>query len=102
MKLVFVGGVGSIGIAYLLHLLFGSSGLGVGVRLFAFVGVVCLAGIVDTLWRSVITSIAERRYTRAEYKPDRVTAGLMRVARINDAVLLLQLVAGSLAAWRVG
>jgi hypothetical protein len=50
----------------------------------------CLAGAVDALWRYYFARAAGRRYVAGGERFDVRTERLVKIARVNDATLLLQ------------
>jgi hypothetical protein len=67
-----------------------------------FVGVFCLVGAGDALWRLGLVSLAEKRYDRARYTFDARSRALMRLSNINDFTVFLQFAIAAFFAWRFG
>lgn len=65
-------------------------GLGIG---FLAVGI-CFAGALDAAWRRRIAKAARRCYLAANYSFDSHSLRLIRIARVNDAAIVLQAIAG--------
>lgn len=96
-KLTVASGLCAIVFGSFLDRVAGSAGQHVGLALFLFVSVFCLTGFVDAGWRIQLVGIARRRYERSG-SPDRLGQRLMTISTVNDWTLLLQLVAGLVAA----
>jgi hypothetical protein len=61
----------------------------------------CITGGVDAIWRLELASSARRRYRRANSVVDKSCRRLMRIARLNNATILIQLAVASILAWRL-
>jgi hypothetical protein len=92
---------GGVAAAYLLNKLDGKQGNSIGVRFLVFVGAFCLAGAADAAWRVQFVGVARRRYVRAGDVLDNGMLRLMRISRLNDGTLLLQLGAAAFFAWHI-
>ena len=94
MTLVFPLALLTLGLAYLGDKIDGARGnhiaLGLG---FMPIGI-CFVGGVDAAWRRRFAKAAKKRYEAANYTIDMRCRGLMRIAQLNDATIVLQTVAG--------
>jgi hypothetical protein len=98
-KLYVFGAIFLSGIAFLFHLVSGGHGTAIWVLLLVFISAFCITGMVDVAWRIQLVGSARRRWKRAGFVVDDRTLRLMRLSRINDGTLVLQITAGAVAAW---
>ena len=101
-KLYVLGAILLSGVAFFVHLVHGGNETTIWVALLVFVSAFCITGMVDVAWRIQLVAAAGRRWKRGGRVNDERTSRLMRLSRINDRTLLLQLAAGLLASWWVG
>jgi len=64
-----------------------------------FAAGVCLTGVADVWWRMILVKIATYRWNRSSHTLDARSQRLMRLARVNRGVLVIQLAVGVAAAW---
>ncbi len=98
-KLYVAGAVLLSVIAFLVHVIRGGHGTTVWVAALVFISAFCITGMVDVAWRIQLVGAARRRWRRAGRISDDRTRRLMRISRINNRTLVLQLAAGLLATW---
>ena len=65
----------------------------------SFFGAFSIVGTFDALWRYYFARAARRRYTATGAVDDRARSW-MQAARLDDGVLVWQLLAGAFLAWR--
>jgi uncharacterized membrane protein len=95
--LLAVLGVILAGVGWLLNKTAGNQGADIAFVTFVFVAAFCFTGVADAAWRHEVANQACRRARRTQ-TIDEGTQRLMRLARINDATLVLQFVVGVVAA----
>jgi hypothetical protein len=99
-RLIFVLGVPILVIGVLLQQANDSLGTRFVRVCLAFTVGFCCTGMADMFWRSLVVRAARGRYRRAKRKVDAKTRRLMRVARFDDRVLVIQLLVAVFAVWR--
>lgn len=72
----------------------GYAGSRIGLGIGALPAAASLVGEFDLLWRLVVLRSARRRFRAAGGAVDEPTRRLLRIARVNDGTLLLQIVVG--------
>jgi hypothetical protein len=95
-----VVGVLGAGIGYVEHWLNGNTHTNQIIAITSFAFGFCIAGCIDAGWRFCLVQTARRRYRRAGRILDDQSRRLVKLSRLNDRTLLLQLAAGALLAWR--
>ncbi|MGH3002336.1 MAG: hypothetical protein ACRDM1_06705 [Gaiellaceae bacterium] len=59
----------------------------------------CITGVADMVWRGFLVGAARRRYDAANRRVDDDTRRLMRMARLNDGTLALQVIGAIVGSW---
>jgi hypothetical protein len=68
------------------------------IPVFAFGSAFCITGACDGLWRLILVMSARNNYRRAGKQLDATSGRLLRIARLNDGTILIQTIAGLVAA----
>ncbi len=100
--LLFYSGIVSIAITFIGDKAAGYEGRWIGIAILASSATVCLVGELDLVWRLVVLRSARRRYAADGEVLGESTLRLLRIARANDGVLVLQLCAGLSVGLAVG
>lgn len=93
-----VCGVLTGGLTWLLDTVDGNQGNTIAVTIGTFLVAFCSVGAIDALWRYYFARAARRRYYQVLHVDDGVRQ-LIRIARLNDATIILQLAGAALIAW---
>jgi hypothetical protein len=96
MALTIPFGLLMVACAYVGNRFWGLEGNAIGLAIGVFAPTFCIAGAFDAVWRLYFAKAARRRFTAAGENLDAGVRRYLRIARVNDATLLLQFVGATL------
>lgn len=92
--MLFYSGLFSVGAAYVGDRVGGERGFWIGFGIGMFFFTACLIGEVDLVWRLIVVRAAKRQFIAGGETLDGSTERLLRLAKLNNGILLVQACGG--------